>query len=82
MHNGPPQRVQSSDEIISVVKSAQESALICNTLYKGSIADVGEVSLDLYRAGEQTPRYTLHIVDQPRTKGCKTYAAFIVPQGR
>lgn len=81
LDNGPPRRIQSIEEIISAVNSTQESALICNTLYKGSVADVGEVSLDLYRAGETIPRYTLFVVDQP-TRNKKSFAAFIVPQGR
>lgn len=81
LDNGPPRRVQTVEEIIFAVNSTQESALICNTLYKRSVADVGEVSLDLYRPGETIPRYTLYVVDES-SKRKKTYATFIVPQGR
>ncbi|XP_012539667.1 eEF1A lysine and N-terminal methyltransferase homolog isoform X1 [Monomorium pharaonis] len=79
--NGPPERLTTSDEMVSAVLSAQQSALVCNSLYKRSVADVGEVSLDLYRPGDKYPRYTVYVLDQPRTRA-KTYAAFIVPQGK
>lgn len=68
--------------MISAVLSAQQSALVCNSLHKKSIANVGEISLDLYRPGDKHPRYTVYVLDQPRTREAKTYAAFIVPQGK
>ncbi|KYM94841.1 PREDICTED: methyltransferase-like protein 13 [Cyphomyrmex costatus] len=80
--NGPPERLSTTDDMISAVLCAQQSALLCNSLYKRSIADVGEVSLDLHRPGDKHPRYTVYVLDQPRTRGTKTYAAFIVPQGK
>ncbi|KYN10088.1 PREDICTED: methyltransferase-like protein 13 [Trachymyrmex cornetzi] len=80
--NGPPERLSTTDDVISAVLSAQQSALVCNSLYKRSVADVGEVSLDLHRPGDKYPRYTVYVLDQARTQGAKTYAAFIVPQGK
>ncbi|KAL6262444.1 hypothetical protein P5V15_007530 [Pogonomyrmex californicus] len=80
--DGPPERLSTTDDMISAVLSAQQSALVCNSLYKRSVADVGEVSLDLHRPGDKHPRYTVYVLDQPRTHGAKTYAAFIVPQGK
>lgn len=46
-------------------------------------ADMNEVSMDLYDpSNDQTPRYTIHILDQKPNRGNGRYAAFIVPQGR
>ncbi|CAL1687145.1 unnamed protein product [Lasius platythorax] len=80
--DGPPERLSSTDDMVSAILSAQQSALVCNSLYKRSVADVGEISLDLHRPGDKHPRYTVYVLDQPRTRGAKTYAAFIVPQGK
>ncbi|XP_029170441.1 eEF1A lysine and N-terminal methyltransferase homolog [Nylanderia fulva] len=80
--DGPPERLSSTDDMVSAILSAQQSALVCNSLYKRSVADVGEISLDLHRPGDKHPRYTVYVLDQPRTHGTKTYAAFIVPQGK
>ncbi|KAM0732130.1 eEF1A lysine and N-terminal methyltransferase-like protein [Formica fusca] len=80
--DGPPERLSSTDDMVSAILSAQQSALVCSSLYKRSVADVGEISLDLHRPGDKHPRYTVYILDQPRIRGAKTYAAFIVPQGK
>lgn len=80
--DGSPERLSSTDDMISAILSAQQSALVCNSLCKRSVADVGEILLDLHRPGDKHPRYTVYILDQPRTRGAKTYAAFIVPQGK
>ncbi|XP_047349275.1 eEF1A lysine and N-terminal methyltransferase homolog isoform X1 [Vespa velutina] len=80
--DGKPERVSSTDTVISAVLSVQQSALICNCLDKRSISDVGEICLDLHRVGDKYPRYTVYVLDQPRAKGAKSYAAFIVPQGK
>lgn len=68
--------------MISAILSAQQSALVCNSLHTRNVADVGEISLDLHRPGDKHPRYTVYVLDQPRMCGSKTYAAFIVPQGK
>ena len=39
------------------------------------------ISLDLYSEAENTPRYTLHVVDSNIKTGNK-FAIFIVPEGR
>lgn len=68
--------------MISAVLSVQQSALICNCLDKRSISDIGEICLDLHRMGDKHPRYSVYVLDQPRVRGAKSYAAFIVPQGK
>ncbi|XP_076246315.1 eEF1A lysine and N-terminal methyltransferase homolog isoform X2 [Calliopsis andreniformis] len=80
--DGPPKRLSSREDITSAILSIQQSALICNSLQKRSVADIGEISLDLYRPDDKYPRYTIYILDQAKTHGSKTYAAFIVPQGK
>ncbi|XP_076766144.1 eEF1A lysine and N-terminal methyltransferase homolog [Xylocopa sonorina] len=80
--DGSPKRLSSIDDMISSILSVQQSTFICNSLQKRSVADIGEISLDLYRPDDKHPRYTIHILDQPRIRGTKSYAAFIVPQGK
>ena len=80
--DGPPKRLSSTNDMISTVLSVQQSALICNSLQRRSVGDVGEISLDLHRPEDKHPRYTIYILDQPKVHGTKTYAAFIVPQGK
>ncbi|XP_033608724.1 eEF1A lysine and N-terminal methyltransferase homolog isoform X3 [Cryptotermes secundus] len=77
------QRVASSAEVMSSVKSLQQSSMVCAKLKRGSVAGCGEIFLDLFHPGETTPRYTVHVLDQPyaRESG-RRFAAFIVPQGR
>jgi len=43
-----------------------------------------QISLDLYSSSDsRSPRYTIHVVDGPRTLPlAKKFAIFIVPQGR
>nr|XP_034180029.1 eEF1A lysine and N-terminal methyltransferase homolog [Osmia lignaria] len=80
--DGPPKRLSSVDDMVSAILSVQQSALICNSLQKRSVADVGEISLDLHYPDDKHPRYTIYVLDQPRIRGTKSYAAFIVPQGK
>lgn len=80
--DGPPLRLSNDQEIVNNVTSTQESASLCNSLYKSSVANDGEVSLDLYKPGDKDPRYTIYILDQLMAKERKSYAAFVVPQGR
>ncbi|XP_014218736.1 methyltransferase-like protein 13 [Copidosoma floridanum] len=79
---GPPIRIPTVEELVNNVTVTQDSASVCNNLYKSSVANEGEVSLDLYRPGDKEPRYTMYVLDQLKLKEKKTYAAFIVPQGR
>ncbi|XP_015429310.1 PREDICTED: methyltransferase-like protein 13 [Dufourea novaeangliae] len=80
--DGPLKRLSTSNDMISAVLSTQQSALICNNLQKRSVADIGEISLDLHRPDDNHPRYTVYVLDKPKMQGRKTYAAFIVPQGK
>lgn len=75
-------RVTSPDDVINGILATQQSALVCNTLNKKCVSELGEVSLDLYRPGEDLPRFTINILDRREIKVAKSYAAFIVPQGR
>lgn len=75
-------RLQSLDELQSHVKSAQDAAFITNGLARTSLDNDDEVTLDLMQPGEDSPRYTLYIVDQRRSQAINKYAVFIVPQGR
>ncbi|KAK7861620.1 hypothetical protein R5R35_010125 [Gryllus longicercus] len=77
------QRVKSSQDLMDAVKSLQESIMIVGRLRQGTVAGHGEISLDLHRPEEDTPRYTIHVLDQPFAKeSSRRFAAFIVPQGR
>ncbi|KAK9301521.1 hypothetical protein QLX08_006146 [Tetragonisca angustula] len=78
----PPKRVSSIDYIMSAILSVQQSAFIFNTLQKRSVADIGEISLNLNSPDNKHPRFTIYILDQLKIHGSKSYAAFIVPQGK
>lgn len=80
--DGAPRRLSSVDEMISAILSAQQSAFIFNSLQKRSVADIGEISLNLHSPDNKHPRYTIYVLDQPKVHGTKSYAAFIVPQGK
>lgn len=75
-------RLQSTGDVVEAVLSVQKAALVCNGLHRGSIADMNEVSMDLFRPDEQIPRFTVHILDQRPKRGNGKFAIFIVPQGR
>lgn len=75
-------RLQSNSDIASTILSVQKAALVCNGLHRGSIADMNEVSMDLFRPDEQIPRFTVYILDQRPKRGNGKFAIFIVPQGR
>lgn len=76
-----PTRVANAEELINSILSVQQSSLVCDRLKKKSISDVGEINLDLFVPGNDNPRYTIYILDRPRSKG-KTFVVFLVPQGR
>lgn len=62
--DGPPVRLSNVEDVVSNVISTQESASLCNSLYKSSVANEGEVSLHLFRPGDKEPRFTIFILDQ------------------
>ncbi|XP_023292079.2 eEF1A lysine and N-terminal methyltransferase homolog [Lucilia cuprina] len=76
------QRLNSTQELENAVASVQRAALVCNGLARSNIAGHNEVTMELCKPGETSPRYTIHILDQPPARGFGKYAAFIVPQGR
>ncbi|KAL4720207.1 hypothetical protein ACJJTC_005086, partial [Scirpophaga incertulas] len=76
-------RLSTPSELAGYVKSTQDAAFVTNGLAKTSLHEDNEVSLDLMQPGEDSPRYTLYIVDQKRNhQTLNKYAVFIVPQGR
>ncbi|KAJ0181574.1 hypothetical protein K1T71_002296 [Dendrolimus kikuchii] len=75
-------RLQTVEELQSRVKSAQDAAFVTNGLARTNLEDDDEVVLDLMQPGDDSPRYTLYIVDQRRSQAINKYAVFIVPQGR
>ncbi|XP_049834606.1 eEF1A lysine and N-terminal methyltransferase homolog [Schistocerca gregaria] len=77
------QRVKTQSDVVIAVRSVQQSAMVCARLSRGTVAGHGEVSLDLHRPNEDTPRYTVYVLDQPYSRETsRRFAAFIVPQGR
>ncbi|XP_072130360.1 eEF1A lysine and N-terminal methyltransferase isoform X1 [Mobula birostris] len=78
-----PLRLESTEQLLELVKARQQYALLRNHLTKGSSS--GEsVSLTLCNRESGKPRYTFHVVDQPSVKPthANNFAIFIVPQGR
>ncbi|XP_072936789.1 eEF1A lysine and N-terminal methyltransferase homolog [Epargyreus clarus] len=76
------QRLETTEELKACIKSIQDTAFVTNGLAKTTLDGDDEVSLDLMQPGEETPRYTLYVVDQKRSQAINKYAVFIVPQGR
>ncbi|XP_061708112.1 eEF1A lysine and N-terminal methyltransferase homolog [Cydia pomonella] len=74
-------RLKTAEDLRECVKSVQDTAFVTNGLAKTSLDDE-EVSLDLMQPGNDSPRYTLYVVDQKRSQAVNKYAVFIVPQGR
>ncbi|GAB0099541.1 methyltransferase-like protein 13 [Sergentomyia squamirostris] len=79
---GTIQRVDNVVDFIEAIRSVQKAAMVVSGLHKINISDHNEVSLDLYQPGENTPRYTIYVLDQKGPFGAEKYASFIVPQGR
>ncbi|XP_060803281.1 eEF1A lysine and N-terminal methyltransferase homolog [Amyelois transitella] len=75
-------RLSKFEEVTEYVKSSQDAAFVTSSLARSTLADDDEVSFDLFRPGEKSPRYTLYVVDQKMQQGDNKYAVFIVPQGR
>lgn len=76
-------RLTGTAEVVESVLAVQRAALICNGLQRASIADMNEVSIYLFHpTNTESPRYTVHVLDQAPNRGNGRYAAFIVPQGR
>lgn len=74
-------KVSNTEELINAILAVQQSNIVCNRLQKRSIADVGEITLDLFSPENDKPRYIIHVLDRPKGNG-KSYAVFLVPQGR
>ncbi|XP_037038786.1 eEF1A lysine and N-terminal methyltransferase homolog [Bradysia coprophila] len=75
-------RVQQANEVVDATLAVQKATMVCNGLHRGSIADMDEVSMDLFQPSDQIPRFTVHILDQKLKTSNGKFAVFIVPQGR
>lgn len=60
----------------------EKKPIIALHLYLLCKKNLTQVSLDLMQPGDESPRYTLYIVDQKKCQAVNKYAVFIVPQGR
>ncbi|RZF35487.1 hypothetical protein LSTR_LSTR013131 [Laodelphax striatellus] len=81
------ERLASADAMLDAIGMSQQTAALCAGLATHSIADSGEVSIDLSPPDQPPaapPRYTIVVVDRKCAKPpeAMTYAAFLVPQGR
>lgn len=76
------QRLEKPEDVKTLISGVQQAAFVCAGLRKSNIADQNDISFDLYKHGEDVPRYTIHVVDLPHDPRFLQYAAFIVPQGR
>lgn len=68
--------------MISTILAVQKFVLIFNSLQKSSLADVGEISFNLDSPSNDHPCYTIYVLDQPKIRDIKSYAAFIVPHAK
>ncbi|KAG8229198.1 hypothetical protein J437_LFUL001070 [Ladona fulva] len=69
------QRLSSEEELVENIQRVRQGAL---ALYQAASG----APLDLHRAGDNSPRYTVHLANAPgRPPQNPTFAAFIVPQG-
>lgn len=77
-------RMATLEDTAAAVKSMQDTALVCSGLNRCSLADTGEVTVELSRPTDKYPRYTVTVADSPKVKDTANmkFAAFIVPQGR
>ncbi|CAK1603562.1 unnamed protein product [Parnassius mnemosyne] len=75
-------RLDTPQELQDCIRSVQDTAFVTNGLTKTTLDENDEVAMDLMQPGEESPRYTLYIVDQKRAQSINKYAIFIVPQGR
>lgn len=77
------QRLSTAEDLFEAVDSVQKAALVCSNLNKSKAALDEEIRMDLMEPGKEnegkSPRYTIIVVDQ---EGKRTFAAFIVPQGK
>lgn len=77
------ERFENTSDFRSALLSVQRAAIVCNGLVRSRINNMEEISIDLYQPTEKVPRYTIHVLDQNKTKQLVgRFAAFIVPQGR
>ncbi|NWJ09950.1 MET13 protein, partial [Crypturellus undulatus] len=77
-----PTRVESTEQLLEMVRDRQHYALLRSQLSKAS--NMEQLSLDLCSSESGSPRYTLHVVDSPSVKLSRDnhFAIFIIPQGR
>ncbi|CAH1395829.1 unnamed protein product [Nezara viridula] len=80
--DAPATRVSGIDKIKESVLESQMVAIVCSGLQRSNSGG-REIELEIGKPEDDTPRYTIRIVEKPCPKASgMTYAAFIVPQGR
>lgn len=75
------EKLQDDAAVINTIGTLQRASMIRNVLRRKSNVDE-EITFDVFRPNEKTPRYTLYIVDVKLRSVAGDYAAFICPQGR
>lgn len=81
-HDGETiERLKDDADLSGSILTVQRAAMIRNGLIRKSNYDE-EITFDLFRPSEKTPRFSLFILDQKAGANCENYAAFICPQGR
>lgn len=80
---GKAERFDSPEALGKGVHTIQQAAIVCSRLGTSNVASDGEVSLDLLRPGDSSPRFSVYICDRPCVnEATRKFAAFVVPQGR
>lgn len=76
-------RVNTGNELVEAVLLAQKTALVINGLQRTNLDKSNEVSIELYDPNiEETPRFSVYVVDHHPKERKGRYAAFIVPFGQ
>lgn len=76
------QRIETVDEMFTLITQVQEAAVLFSGLQRSSVVEEKDISVNLFKPGENSPRFTIYVVDIPPERKFSHYAAFIVPQGR
>ncbi|RWS13918.1 methyltransferase-like protein 13 isoform X1 [Dinothrombium tinctorium] len=78
-----PMKISNVDEVLIVVNTMQQYAVLTYSLKNKSIPPDSEISLTLFtQIDESNPRYSIFILDNISQDSTTKYAVFIVPQGQ
>ncbi|KAL1123784.1 hypothetical protein AAG570_001557 [Ranatra chinensis] len=83
-HDGHMTRYEDPGEVRSLVREAQEVALVCIGLRSTTLANnCQEIRMDVLDPTDQSVKYRVVVIEKPNmTVNAMKYAAFVVPQGR